>query len=143
MKTSVTMKIGENVYAATFISAKNTLELSRINRDQAKLIKLSEKVKNESLQYQKEIEAIKESSKGMEDADYINNMVSASEKLIESANEISEQMDDILIRKTAVICRTYNNKFDENTLLDAKTKGEIDEEFINLYNFANGIIRKN
>ena len=147
MNKSITIQLSEGttekIVAATWISAKNTLELSKINREQTKMVKEAKDVKAESERVQAKLEEIKRSEKGIEDPEHINGIISVSENLIKMSEEITEHMDDILIRKANIICKVYNDKFDFDELMTKKDKNEISAEFTKIYDFANGIIRKN
>jgi len=142
---TITIKEGkeDTIYSATFVSAKTTLELSRINREQTKLIKSYKDITGKLKQYEDIAAEIKDSKKGIEDVEYINRVLADAEELTEKANEITETTEGILIRKAEIICKVYQDKFDVDTLLSCKTQGEIQEEFQKAYDFANGTIRKN
>ena len=147
MSGIVTIKFGEGKKEREFstnrIMASDTVELSKIKRTQNGIIKKAKTLKAEADRATKELEDIKNGGKGIEDPGYLDKIVAASEGLIELSNEATMEQDNLLLRKATVICSAYGGRFEFNEVMKEKTKEEIGEEFEKLYNFANGIIRKN
>jgi len=144
----------EEKHSIGWISMYHTKAVSKLNKEILRFAKEAGEIGTKSKKLSARVEEIntefkrlKDSKEGIEDTSVLTRLVEEkkliTEQQLEMSEEITEKTDSFWDRKLSLIHGVFQEKFDLISLEKSKSPEEINEIFQQVYDFANGIIRKN